>query len=119
MDRPTQSISAEDTFAQDLPLAALHAPLQALAERAWKAATKESRVGRTVVLKLKTADFRCLTRSHTPEAPPADLAQFIAIAQALCARVGLPEHTRYRLLGVGLSNFAERDTSPPQPELFD
>lgn len=119
VDRPTRSISAEDTFVQDLPLAALQTPLQALAERAWKAAAKEPRVGRTVVLKLKTAEFRSLTRSHTPEVPPADLAQFMAIAQALCARVDLPEHTRYRLLGVGLSNFSERDTLPPQTDLFD
>src|SRR3546814_9893877 len=38
VDRPTQSISAEDTFAQDLPLAALPPALQALAARAWHAA---------------------------------------------------------------------------------
>src|SRR3546814_699695 len=119
VDRPTQSISAEDTFAQDLPLAALQPALQALAERAWHAAGKQSRVGRTVVLKLKTADFRTLTRSHTPDTPPADLPQFIAIAQALCARVDLPGDTRYRLLGVGLANFVEREALPPQAELFD
>lgn len=119
VDRPTQSISAEDTFAEDLPLGALQTPLQALAERAWKSASKESRVGRTVVLKLKTADFRSLTRSHTPDVPPAELMQFIAIAQALCARVDLPDHTRYRLLGVGLANFVERELLPPQSGLFD
>ena len=119
-DRPTRSVSAEDTFAEDVPLSALQAPLQTLAERAWKAASKETRIGRTVVLKLKTAEFRTLTRSHTPDTPPTDLTQFIAIAQALCARVELPEHTRYRLLGVGLSNFVERATvSSPQPELFE
>src|SRR3546814_4466785 len=32
VDRPTQSISAEDTFAQDLPLAALQPALQARSE---------------------------------------------------------------------------------------
>ncbi|PIQ38680.1 MAG: DNA polymerase IV [Lysobacterales bacterium CG17_big_fil_post_rev_8_21_14_2_50_64_11] len=119
VDRPTQSISAEDTFAQDLPLTALQPPLQALAERAWQAASKEARVGRTVVLKLKTADFRTLTRSHTADTPPADFAQFMAIAKALCRRVELPHDTRYRLLGVGLSNFVARDALPPQAELFD
>lgn len=118
-DRPTQSVSAEDTFAEDLPLTALHEPLRVLAERAWKAAGKEARIGRTVVLKLKTREFRTLTRSYTPESPPTELAQFIAIAEALCARVGLPEHTRYRLIGVGLANFVTRDALAPQSGLFD
>lgn len=118
-DQPVQSISAEDTFERDLPLDELEPMIRALAEKAWNAARKTERVGRTVVLKLKTADFRILTRSHTPEAPPASLEAFTIIALSLRERVGLPSRTRYRLVGVGLGGFRDRETLlPPQPELF-
>ena len=68
-DRPTQSISAEDTFSSDVPLAETESIILRLAERVWAASRKEPRVARTVVLKLKTSDFHILTRSHTPQLP--------------------------------------------------
>ncbi len=70
------------------------------------------------MLKLKTAQFRILTRSHTPDAPPASLEQFVEIALMLRDRVELPPHMRYRLVGVGLGGFRDRDESHAQPELF-
>jgi DNA polymerase IV len=117
-ERPTQSISSEDTFVQDLPLSALAVPIAELAARTWASAIREPRVARTVVLKLKTADFRNLTRSLTPSEPPTSAAQLIEIAQALSARVDLPESTLYRLVGVGLSGFCNPDQMPTQPGLF-
>lgn len=118
-DQPVQSISSEDTFARDVPLSEIEPMIRQLAERTWTATRKTERIGRTVVLKLKTAQFRILTRSHTPDAPPASLEQFTAIALALRDRVDLPASTLYRLVGVGLGGFRERDeTLPPQPELF-
>jgi DNA polymerase-4 len=42
--------------------------IRRLAEKTWTAARKELRVARTVVLKLKTSEFKILTRSHTPHA---------------------------------------------------
>jgi DNA polymerase-4 len=118
-ERPTQSISSEDTFAKDLPLTALAAPIAELAARTWASAAREPRVARTVVLKLKTADFRNLTRSLTPSQPPASVEQLIEIAQALCARVDLPDSTLYRLVGVGLSGFCDPDQMQAQRGLFD
>ena len=118
-DQPVQSISAEDTFERDLPLDELEPHVRRIAEKAWGATRKTERVGRTVVLKLKTAQFRILTRSLTPDAPPASLEAFTAIALSLLARVGLPDATRYRLVGVGLSNFRDADEGGLQPELFD
>lgn len=117
-DQPVQSISSEDTFATDIPLAELEAPIRQLAGKTWEATRKTDRVGRTVVLKLKTAQFRILTRSFTPEAPPASAQEFIDIALALRDRVALPASTLYRLVGVGLSGFRERDEAA-QPGLFD
>ena len=117
-DQPVQSISSEDTFARDLRLDELEPAIRELAAKTWAATRKTERVGRTVVLKLKTAQFRILTRSHTPDAPPASLEEFMAIALALRDRVDLPRLTRYRLVGVGLGNFADRDEVIAQPGLF-
>ncbi|WP_313459464.1 DNA polymerase IV [Stenotrophomonas sp.] len=117
-DQPVQSISAEDTFAEDLPLEALEPAIVELAARTWQATRKTERVGHTVVLKLKTSQFRIITRSFTPEAPPASLEELRDIALALRSRVDLPAETRYRLVGVGLGGFREPD-EVVQPGLFD
>jgi len=122
-DRPTQSVSAEDTFADDLPLAALAPHIERLAAKTWSASRKTGRVPRTVVLKLKTRDFRILTRSLTPPQPPASAAELAAIAVSLCDRVddgrlaGEPA-VLYRLVGVGLANFHDADDPRLQPDLF-
>ncbi len=117
-DRPTQSVSAEDTFEQDLPLSELGPHIERLAEKTWTAARKTPRTGRTVVLKLKTSDFRILTRSHTPPTPPASLESFTAIALDLRDKVELGTETRYRLVGVGLGNFSDAPLVIEQPALF-
>lgn len=118
-DQPVQSVSAEDTFAQDLPLAELAPHVRRLAEKAWSAATRRTpRVGRTVVLKLKTAQFRILTRSLTPTVPPASADELTALALSLLGRVALPEATVYRLVGVGLSNFQDAEERALQAQLF-
>jgi DNA polymerase-4 len=120
-DRPTQSISAEDTFEHDLPLAETEPLIRRLAEKTWHASRKESRIARTVVLKLKTSDFRILTRSLTPASPPASLDELTNIALGLRGRVNLSAHQRFRLVGVSLSNFHEPEETQdaPQPELFE
>ena len=72
-----------------------------------------------MVLKLKTSDFRILTRSLTSAEPPSSLSQLAQIACDLRARVGLPAPTRYRLVGVGLSGFIGRsDDAELQSDLF-
>ena len=118
-ERPTLQVSAEDTFERDLRLPDTEDTLRRLASKVWAAAQKEpERIGRTVVLKLKTSDFHILTRSLTPSQPPASEAELIDIALSLRERVGLPSRTRYRLVGVGLGNFRDADALPPQSELF-
>lgn len=117
-DQPVQSISSEDTFAEDLALDALEPAIRQLAEKTWNATRRTERIARTVVLKLKTAQFRILTRSFTPEQPPDSLQALIDIALALRERVDLPASTRYRLVGVGLSGFHEREPGQAQGRLF-
>ncbi|MDG2525614.1 DNA polymerase IV [Stenotrophomonas sp. HITSZ_GD] len=113
-----QQVSSEDTFAEDLPLEALAPEIARLAERTWAAIERTGRLGRTVVLKLKTSQFRILTRSLTPERPPASAQELVEIAQALVQRVQLPDSTRYRLVGVGVSGFAGQEEDVVQGDLF-
>jgi DNA polymerase IV len=107
--RETQSISAENTFEQDIPLSQTEPVIRRLAQRVWSASRKESRVARTVVLKLRTREFHILTRSHTPPSPPSSCEELIDIALSLRERVHLSPRQLYRLVGVGLSNFRELD----------
>lgn len=118
-ERPTLQVSAEDTFEKDLLLRDTGDALQRLAAKVWSAAKKEpGRIGRTVVLKLKTSEFRLLTRSFTPVDPPSSEAELVEIALSLRERVELPSRTRYRLVGVGLANFRDSNDLPPQSKLF-
>ena len=118
-DRPTQSISVEDTFEHDVPLAETEPMIRRLAEKLWFASRKESRMARTVVLKLKTSEFKILTRSHTPGASPCSCEELTDIALKLRERVDLGPQQRYRLVGVGLSNFQEPENTAVQPILFE
>jgi len=118
-DRPTKSISVEDTFPEDVLLADTETMIRCLAEKLWSASRKESRIPRTVVLKLKTREFKILTRSHTPDDPPSSCDELTNIALKLRERVDLGPQQRYRLVGVGLSNFRELQETESQPALFD
>ncbi len=123
-DRPTLQVSAEDTFASDLTLDELAPHIQRLAEKTWAAHQHEAqgghgRVARTVVLKLKTADFHTLTRSVTPATRPGSAAELATIACALRDRVERPAATLYRLVGVGLAGFVEADSFAAQSDLFE
>jgi DNA polymerase-4 len=122
-ERATLQISAEDTFEHDLLLEDLQPHIERLATKAWAGYLRErqqhpDRIARTVVLKLKTGDFRTLTRSLTGPEPPTSEALFAAVASELRVRVNLPPSTRYRLVGVGLSGFAAPNGSNAQDDLF-
>jgi DNA polymerase-4 len=117
-DRPTQSISVEDTFESDVLLAETEAMIRRLAEKLWLALRQELRTARTIVLKLKTSQFKILTRSHTPNSFPSSCAELTDVALKLRERVHLGPGQRYRLVGVGLSNFRDAEATAPQSDLF-
>ena len=120
--QPTLQISCEDTLERDLALEELAPHIERLAEKTWAAHQREEserrRVARSIVLKLKTAEFRILTRTLTPPERPMSAHALAETACALRARVALPHRTRYRLVGVGLSGFVDLDSLDAQPELF-
>src|SRR5699024_8869788 len=125
-ERPVQArraslqVSTEDTFSTDLTLAALEAPIRELADKTWASMQrKHDKIARTVVLKLKTAEFQTLTRSLTPATSPGSARVLADIACGLRARVQLPDTTRYRLAGVALTGFVARAQVGEQARLFD
>lgn len=73
-----------------------------------------------MVLKLKTADFRIISRHVTPPQPPISLEQFTALAIGLLSRVEHPPGQRYRLVGVGLDGVESGDSGvgSSQADLF-
>jgi DNA polymerase-4 len=117
-DRSTQSISVEDTLEQDVLLVETEPMIQRLAEKLWSASRNESRIAHTVVLKLKTSEFKILTRSHTPGSPPASCGELTDIALKLRERVDLHPQQRFRLVGIGLSNFRDPQMTAAQSDLF-
>lgn len=113
-----KSISAETTFLRDISNAAeLDAILWPLCEKVSRRAKASGLSGQTVVLKLKTADFKTRTRSQTlPD--PTQLAEVIyRTASPLLARES-KERTSFRLLGVGISGLTDGDIADP-PDMLD
>ena len=91
-NRLSKSISAEDTFPRDIPLADTEPAIRRLAEKVWTASRNNARAARTVVLKLKTKEFKTLTRSLTSDSMPTSADELIAQALTLRDRVDLAPH---------------------------
>jgi len=107
-----KSISSETTFDRDLSdYATLEAILWRQAERVSARAKTAGLAGRTVVLKLKTASFRIRTRSASLEAPTQLADRIFRTAQAALKREA--DGTRFRLLGVGLTNLTDAAAADP------
>jgi DNA polymerase-4 len=118
-NRPTQSISAEDTFGRDVLITEVEPMIRRLSQAVWNSAREEVRIARTVVLKLKTSEFNVHTRSYTPDHPPSSCEEFTDIVLRLRDRAGLDPSQKFRLIGVGLSNFREPTEALKQDGLFD
>jgi DNA polymerase-4 len=107
-----KTISSETTFNTDLSkFSDLEAVLWRQAERVSARAKTYGLAGRTIVLKLKTANFRLLTRSASLDAPTQLADKIFRVAQAALKREA--DGKRFRLLGVGLSNLADAAQADP------
>jgi DNA polymerase-4 len=105
-DQERKSISAETTFFEDLTgLEALEDRLWPLCERVARAARLGGVAGRVATLKLKSADFRSISRRRTLAAPTQTSRTLFAVARELLAPEvrGQP----YRLIGAGLSDLVD------------
>jgi DNA polymerase-4 len=113
-----KSWSSENTFAKDITLAEVEAYIREEAHKLWSALEERQMVGRTVTVKLRTGDFKTATRRLTPDAPPANGDELASIGAELLQRFEFGPNARYRLAGIGISNFVEENEEPPQPPLF-
>lgn len=105
-DDEAKSVSAETTFNTDISDAAeLEAILWTLSERVAYRAKKDHCAGRTVTLKLKTADFKLRTRATSLEDPTQMAHRIFAAARPLLLKEATG--TRFRLIGVGISHLTE------------
>ena len=114
-ERPIKSVSAEVTFAQDMnDPDGLTDELFRLTNRVVQRLKRTGIMGRTVNLKLRLSDFTTLTRSVTLPAPVQEVTIVNHIAQEILKKE-LTTGRRFRLIGVGVSNFASTGQLP----LFD
>ena len=113
-----KSISSETTFNFDTAERDdLVGHLWRLAVRTSDRAKAKSRVGGTVTLKLKTANFRTLTRQVRLE-EPTNLADVIYSASEPLL-IGQLDQGPFRLIGVGISDIAAESTEPLAKRLFE
>jgi DNA polymerase-4 len=107
-----KSVSAETTFDTDIADAhALAAILRRLSEKVSRRLKADGIAGRTVTLKLKTPDFRLVTRARSL-ADPTRLADRIhRVAVDLLSRE--PPGRAYRLIGVGISELSDAADADP------
>ncbi len=105
-DSETKSISAETTFDKDIgDFRPLEQTLWELTEKVSSRLKRSALAGSTVTLKLKSADFKIRTRARSLPSPTQLAARIFATGRDLLKNeVGA---TRYRLIGIGVSNLEE------------
>jgi DNA polymerase-4 len=115
-DRATKSISAETTFRSDTRVAGeLIETARRLADRVAGQLARKELAGATVVVKLKTADFKLLTRNRRLDFPTQRAAVIIEAAMPLIAREA--DGRAFRLIGIGVDQLRPASEADP-PDLF-
>lgn len=116
--REEKSISHEETFVEDIAdRERLRLELLHLVEKVGRRLRQAGKQGKTIQIKLRFADFRTITRQQSLPRPTDSDRTLVAAAFALFARQNLPQPIR--LIGFGVSGFAETPSGLRQPSLFD
>jgi DNA polymerase IV len=114
-----KSIGSETTFFEDLKTGdACMTELRPLIESVARHCQKHDASGRTVTLKLRTNDFKTVTRSRSHIVPIADAAAIEETVKRLLQTL-LPLEKGVRLLGVTLSNLDTGQADEPAQPLLD
>jgi DNA polymerase-4 len=115
-DGERKSISAETTFNEDISsVQELSRILWRLCEKVHARARAQEFGGRTIALKLKTADFQSLTRRK--QAPKPTQSADILYEHGLQMLRAEATGARYRLIGIGLADLVPA-AQCDQPDLF-
>ncbi|MCG5484952.1 MAG: DNA polymerase IV [Sinorhizobium meliloti] len=112
-----KSVSSETTFNDDLARQEdLVTHLRGLSEQVAFRLRKSDLAGQTVVLKLKTADFKTRTRNRRLESPTRLADRIFRTGLQLLEKE--VDGTKYRLIGIGVSDLVDPDLADP-PDLVD
>ena len=115
-DEETLSVSNETTFNHDLAdVAELEKILWAMSEKVSRRAKADGLVGQTVTLKLKTADFRSLSRATTLDEPTLLAHRIFEAARPLLRKEA--NGRAFRLIGVGISHLSPAPEAEPGTSL--
>lgn len=117
--RRERSIGAETTFAHDVvDLSVVEARLLELSDRCADRLRSQGFLARTVSVKVRSSDFRTLTRSRSLVSPTDSVREIYAVARELVSSVdlkGLP----VRLVGVRGEGLEARESAALQLTLED
>ncbi|MFT3727066.1 MAG: DNA polymerase IV [Terricaulis sp.] len=106
-----KSISAETTFFEDVAvIGELEDILWPLCEKVATRCRASDTAGQTLTLKLKDTKFKIITRRRQLPEPTVLAARIFAHARELLAG-DADGQTKYRLIGVGLSDFSDAATA--------
>ncbi len=115
-DRPTKSISSETTFRVDIrSCEELCDAVRPLCESVARRLLRSSLAGQTLVLKLKSADFRILTRNRRLANPSQRADVMLLNARQLIEKEA--DGRAFRLIGIGMSDLCPASEADP-PDLF-
>jgi DNA polymerase-4 len=116
-DGEAKSVSSETTFNDDLSRPDELVPhLRRLSEQVAFRLRKSALAGQTVVLKLKTADFKIRTRNRRLESPTCLADRIFRTGLQLLEKEA--DGTKYRLIGIGVSDLSDPALADP-PDLVD
>lgn len=111
-ERESKSISCENTFFEDIEMQAVRTFMSEAAQKVWASVQKHNLSGRTVTVKLRLPDFTTATRRITFQEPVCDANALTAAGVSLLERFSFPAESKFRLAGLGLSNFVHEAEDP-------
>ncbi len=115
--RGAKSVSSETTFRTDISsLDTLRPILRNLSEKVSRRLKKSDLAGRGITLKLKTADFKTITRARHLGDPTQLADKIYAAGEALLENE--TDGRRFRLIGIGVGDLEAADRADPQ-DLLD
>ena len=115
--RASKSISAETTFREDTgSFQKLQDACRPMCERVADQLKRKKLAGGTIVLKLKTSDFRILTRNRRLPNPTQRSEVLFENVETLLAKE--TDGRTFRLVGIGVSGLSPAEDADP-PDLFD
>ncbi|WP_421868462.1 DNA polymerase IV [Pararhizobium sp.] len=117
IDGEAKSVSSETTFNDDLcDYDDLVTHLRRLSEQVAHRLRNADIAGQTVVLKLKTADFKSRTRNRRLDSPTRLADRIFRTGMQLLDKE--TDGTKFRLIGIGVSDLSNPDRADP-PDLID